>query len=114
MTAAGLPLPEVLVPTDEIRNGKPHPEGYFRAAEQLRVKPGECLVFEDARPGIEAGLNAGMQVVALMTTFPAEQLGYRLAVQDFRDVTIRARGNHLEIRITVKRLMGRSASPSSP
>jgi len=31
--AAGLPLPKVIVPVDEIRNGKPDPEGLLRAAE---------------------------------------------------------------------------------
>ena len=30
MVAAGLPLPEVLVPADEIEHGKPHPDGYLR------------------------------------------------------------------------------------
>jgi sugar-phosphatase len=35
MVAAGLPVPEVLVPADEIDHGKPHPDGYLRAAELL-------------------------------------------------------------------------------
>ncbi|WP_394766711.1 HAD-IA family hydrolase [uncultured Paludibaculum sp.] len=58
--AAGLPLPKVIVPVDEIRNGKPHPEGFLQAAERLGVAPRECLVFEDTRPGIEAGVSAGI------------------------------------------------------
>ena len=61
--AAGLPLPKVIVPVDEIRNGKPDPEGFLRAAEKLGVAPEDCLVFEDTRPGIDAGLSAGMKVV---------------------------------------------------
>jgi len=32
---AGLPLPKVIVSSDEIRNGKPDPEGFLRAAERL-------------------------------------------------------------------------------
>ncbi|HEY6464654.1 MAG TPA: HAD-IA family hydrolase, partial [Candidatus Acidoferrales bacterium] len=56
---AGLPLPKVIVPVDEIRSGKPNPEGYLRAAELLGIAPQDCLVFEDTRPGIEAGLSAG-------------------------------------------------------
>jgi mannitol-1-/sugar-/sorbitol-6-phosphatase len=88
LIAAGLPIPKVIVPVDEIRNGKPHPEGYLLAAGRLGVAPTECLVFEDTRPGIEAGVNAGMQVVALLTTFPSENLRHHPLIQDFRDVTI--------------------------
>jgi len=98
--AAGLPLPNVIVPVDEIRNGKPDPEGFLRAAEQLRVPPEECLVFEDTRPGIEAGLNAGMQVVGLLTTLDASELRHSPLIRDFRDVTIRTEGDRLHFEIT--------------
>jgi sugar-phosphatase len=97
--AAGLPLPKVIIPVDEIRNGKPHPEGYLRAAERLSVAPRECLVFEDTRPGIEAGLNAKMQVVALLTTFPAEDLRHHPLIRDFRDVTIQPDGECIELEL---------------
>jgi sugar-phosphatase len=99
ITAAGLPLPKVIVPIDEIRNGKPEPEGFLHAAERLGVQPQECLVFEDTRPGIEAGLNAGMQVVGLLTTVPAEQLRHRPLIQDFRDVTIQFDGEMLKVEL---------------
>jgi sugar-phosphatase len=99
VTAAGLPLPKVIVPADEILNGKPDPEGYLRAAELLEVPPEECLVFEDTRPGIEAGMNAGMQVVAILTTVPANQLRHRPLIRDFRDVAIRSEGDHLNVEI---------------
>lgn len=100
VTAAGLPVPKVIVPADEIRNGKPHPEGFLRAAELLGVPPGECLVFEDTRPGIEAGMNAGMHVVAMLTTMPANQLRHRPLIRDFRDVAIRPEADHLKVDVT--------------
>jgi sugar-phosphatase len=87
------------VPADEIRNGKPDPEGFLRAAELLEVPPEECLVFEDTRPGIEAGMNAGMQVVAILTTVPANQLRHRPLIRDFRDVAIRSEGDHLKVDV---------------
>jgi len=99
ITAVGLPLPKVIVAIDEISNGKPEPEGFLHAAERLGVAPEECLVFEDTRPGIEAGLNAGMQVVGLLTTVPAEQLRHRPLIQDFRDVTIRLDGERLKVEL---------------
>lgn len=97
VTAAGLPVPKVIVPADEIRNGKPNPEGFLRAAELLGVPTEECLVFEDTRPGIEAGMNAGMQVVAILTTAPCNRLRHRPLVRDFRDVAIRSEGDHLKV-----------------
>jgi mannitol-1-/sugar-/sorbitol-6-phosphatase len=97
ISAAGLPVPKVIVPADEIRNGKPNPEGFLRAAKLLGVPAEECLVFEDTRPGIEAGLKAGMQVVAILTTVPSNQLRHRPLIRDFRDVTIRPETDALKI-----------------
>lgn len=96
---AGLPLPKVIVPVDEIRSGKPNPEGYLRAAELLGIAPQDCLVFEDTRPGIEAGLSAGMQAVALLTTVPAEQLKHSPLIRDFRDVSIHLAGPTLKLKL---------------
>ena len=47
--------------------GKPHPDIFHRAAEQLGVPPARCLVFEDAPLGVEAARRAGMRAVALTT-----------------------------------------------
>jgi sugar-phosphatase len=99
--AAGLPLPKVIVPVDEIRNGKPDPEGFLHAAEQLGIAPEECIVFEDTRPGIDAGLGAGMQVVGLLTTYSAQQLRHQPVVRDFRDVAIRPEGEILKIELAI-------------
>lgn len=43
--------------------GKPHPDMFLEAARRMGVKPADCLVFEDAEPGRQAALAAGMQVV---------------------------------------------------
>ena len=43
--------------------GKPAPDMFLLAAERMGVPPGQCLVFEDAEPGILAARAAGMQVV---------------------------------------------------
>ncbi len=65
MAAAGLAMPATAVTADLVTQGKPHPEGYLRAAELLGVEPAEALVFEDAPAGIAAGLAAGIRTVAV-------------------------------------------------
>jgi len=75
LEAVGLPVPDVLVTGDEVTHGKPHPEGFLRAARLLGVEPAACVVVEDAPAGIAAGLAAGARVVAVTTTHPPEALG---------------------------------------
>ncbi|MCL1826504.1 MAG: HAD family phosphatase, partial [Candidatus Cloacimonetes bacterium] len=45
--------------------GKPLPDIYLKVAENLKVEPAECLVFEDSLPGVQAAKNAGMTVYAI-------------------------------------------------
>ncbi|MGC4846178.1 HAD family hydrolase [Micromonospora sp. DT15] len=63
-----------LVPYPQVRRGKPSPEGYLRAAHLLDTPAANCLVIEDAPAGIEAARLAGMTVVAVRTTHPADEL----------------------------------------
>lgn len=74
LAAAGLPQPDVLVTPECWSKGKPDPEPYLRGAELLGVDPKECIVLEDAPPGVESGVRAGMRVIALLTTHSADQL----------------------------------------
>ena len=97
--AAGLPLPRVLVPADEITHGKPHPEGYLKAASLLGASAGECLVFEDTPPGVEAGLRAGMQVIGLLTTVTGERLRTSNLIRDYSDLRVTWKGGRFEIEL---------------
>jgi mannitol-1-/sugar-/sorbitol-6-phosphatase len=65
MDAAGLAMPATAVTADLVTRGKPHPEGYLRAAQLLGVAPADAVVFEDAPAGIAAGLAAGIRTVAV-------------------------------------------------
>ena len=64
----GLPTPRVLIPADEVRHGKPHPEGYLTAAARLGVTPARCIVIEDTPPGIEAAGRDGVTRFRLRLT----------------------------------------------
>ncbi|MBN6052512.1 HAD-IA family hydrolase, partial [Nonomuraea sp. RK-328] len=62
--AAGIE-PPVLLTIDDVRAGKPDPEGYLEGAARLGVPPPACLVVEDSEPGLAAGRAAGMPTAAL-------------------------------------------------
>jgi len=70
----GLPVPEVLVTSDDVTHGKPHPEPYLKGAEGLGFAPGECLVIEDAPAGIQSARAGGMKVVGIASTYVTEKL----------------------------------------
>ena len=69
-----IPDPPVLVAAGDVREGKPSPEGYLRAATALGHAPHQCLVVEDTPAGIEAGRAGGMTVIAVRGTFPEPAL----------------------------------------
>ena len=48
-----------------ISKAKPDPEVFLKAAEMIGVKPGNCIVFEDAVAGVQAALNAGMLCIGI-------------------------------------------------
>jgi beta-phosphoglucomutase len=50
---------------NNIRNAKPNPEVFLKAAELVNVEPAKCVVFEDAVAGVRAAINAGMLCVGI-------------------------------------------------
>ncbi|MES2171377.1 MAG: HAD-IA family hydrolase, partial [Actinomycetota bacterium] len=95
MEAAGLPMPAVLVTAEDVTAGKPDPECYRFAASRLGVDPADCIVFEDAEAGIQAGLAAGATVVVVGEwTSPATSGLTR--VRDYTGVRFSSRGDLIE------------------
>ena len=68
LKAAGMPVPAVMVTAEDVEAGKPKPDCYLLAAKLLGVPADECLVFEDASVGIEAGVAAGAKVMVITAT----------------------------------------------
>lgn len=56
---------DFVVDGNDIKKSKPNPEIFLIASEKLKIKPKNCLVFEDAQSGINAAKNAGMFVIAI-------------------------------------------------
>jgi beta-phosphoglucomutase len=63
---------DTVVGAADVKQGKPHPDVFLKAAEKLGVEPANCIVFEDAPMGVEAARRAGMRAVVITTTLPAE------------------------------------------
>lgn len=60
--------------SEDVTAHKPNPEVYLKSAHNLAIDPKNCVVFEDSFSGITAGLNAGMTVVAVLSSHTKEQL----------------------------------------
>ncbi|WAX80983.1 HAD-IA family hydrolase [Streptomyces sp. KMM 9044] len=96
LAAAGI-LPKTLVSADDITRGKPDPEPYLLAARTLGVDPADCVVFEDAPAGLQAGRAAGMTTVALATTHQAHELTADLVVEDLSALSVLVTDTGVEI-----------------
>ncbi len=57
-----------ILTSEDFAASKPAPDCYLRAAEALGCGRDECVVFEDALSGIEAGMNAGIFTIGIATT----------------------------------------------
>lgn len=92
----GLPVPDVLVTSDDVTRGKPAPDPYLLAAEGLGVDPARCVVVEDAPAGVEAGRAAGARVVAVAATNkPASLAGADVVVAHLNDLEVEVDGASL-------------------
>lgn len=89
--------PQNLIAAEDVKNGKPDPEGYLLGFRRLGLADGEdersAVVFEDAPAGVRAGKAAGFKVVALATTHTVKQLreaGADWIVRDMRSVSLKS------------------------
>ncbi|MBW8796802.1 MAG: HAD family phosphatase [Streptomyces sp.] len=61
------------VSADEVPRGKPAPDVFLEAAHRLGAAPADCVVLEDAAPGVAAAHTAGMRCIAV--PYAAAQAG---------------------------------------
>ncbi len=79
----------LIVSADDVRKGKPDPEGYMRAFRELTLtrrakisSVGACLAVEDTPDGIKAAKRAGLSVLAVTNSHPAAELSWADFVTD--------------------------------
>jgi beta-phosphoglucomutase len=83
------PLFDVVVDAGHVSRGKPDPEIFLQAASRTGCRPEDCVVFEDAAAGVEAGRRARMTVIGVATTLPpGGLLGTALVIKDFREISV--------------------------
>jgi len=56
---------DVIIDGTKISRAKPDPEIFLLAAQELELPPTDCVVFEDAKAGVEAAKKAGMKCVGV-------------------------------------------------
>jgi sugar-phosphatase len=96
--AIELKPPDVVITSEDVDNGKPHPAPYLSAARKLGVSPQECVVFEDAPAGIAAARAAGMASIAVTTTMDPQALeAADHVVSSLRQVRVESRDGRLEV-----------------
>ncbi|MDN3669902.1 HAD family phosphatase [Echinicola jeungdonensis] len=83
-----------IVTADNVKISKPHPETFLLGAQELGVKPEDCVVFEDAPKGVEAAQNAGMKSVVLTTAHPKKDFeaydNVLAFIEDYNDPFIKS------------------------
>ncbi len=62
----------IMVTPPDVQHGKPAPDIFLLCAQRMGVKPQDCVVFEDAQPGIDAARAAGMDYVCVGPAEPVE------------------------------------------
>ncbi len=63
LSAAGISIPDQLVTAADVKRGKPNPDPYLLGSTRLGIPIENCVVFEDAPAGYEAGKTAGAGLV---------------------------------------------------
>ncbi|MDD6351436.1 MAG: HAD family phosphatase [Lachnospiraceae bacterium] len=84
---------DAVISADQVKNGKPAPDVYLTCAKELGQNPANCTVFEDVLQGVQAGVNAGMRVIAVDDPVSREHLDEKKAlavgvIHDFKDLEV--------------------------
>lgn len=78
-----------VIDASQIKNGKPHPEIFLKAAASVNANPKNCVAFEDSVAGMRSAKAAGMKVVGLTTTHNAAEIHEAdFIIKDYTEVSL--------------------------
>lgn len=64
----------IIVTSDDVKRSKPEPDSYRLAVQRLGVAPEYCVAIEDSATGVQSARQAGLTVLAVTNSLPAERL----------------------------------------
>lgn len=80
---------ESILASENVSQHKPDPEVYLKSAKNLSVSPDNCVVFEDSFSGVSAAINAGMQVVGVLSSHSKDELPpCRLYIENYHTISV--------------------------
>lgn len=77
---------DAIIDGNDITKGKPDPQVFLMGAEATHCKPEECVVFEDAVAGVQAGKAGGMKVIGVGSADILNEADFVIA--GFEEMTI--------------------------
>jgi len=82
---------QVMVTSEDVRNGKPDPEPYAVAVKKLNILPEQCLVIEDSDNGVRSAKAAGCMAMGITSQFFSRerllQAGANWVVDNFKELS---------------------------
>jgi beta-phosphoglucomutase len=85
-----LPYFDAIIDGNNITKGKPDPQVFLIGAEATNCKPEDCVVFEDAVAGVQAGKAGGMRVVGVGS--PEILTDADIVISGFEEMTLEKLG----------------------
>ena len=99
LTSVGIPIPPVLITGDQVKKGKPDPEPYQEGIRAMGVAPSECVVIEDAAPGVASAKSAGIRVIGVRTPYNHGELGGAdIVVDNLSQLSVEVLAGGLKLR----------------
>jgi beta-phosphoglucomutase len=80
----GLDRFDAIICGDDLKERKPDPVPFLRAAQMLSLSPADCAVIEDSVSGCEAARKAGMKLIVMESPALPYVGKYSLLIKDFR------------------------------
>jgi sugar-phosphatase len=100
LTSVGIPIPPVLITGDQVKNGKPDPEPYREGIKAMGVAPTECVVIEDAAPGVASAKSAGIRVIGVRTPYNEGELaGADLVIDNLSNLSVEVLPGGLKLKV---------------
>ena len=70
---------------DEVNFGKPNPEMFDKTINRFNLKKDNCIIFEDSIEGINAAINAGINVIGVTSSSSSDILNNAGCIKSIND-----------------------------